>query len=574
MNQGNKIIYEFGDFQFDVARRRLFRKDGEILQLPAKAFEVLRVLIEGGGETIDKDELMNTVWADTIVEESNLTQTIYILRKALGENAAGQHYIQTLPKRGYRFIGQITNAGERRNDVARLAKIAVLPFENRSGDDELEYLADGLSENLIDSLSQFPQIGVIARSSAFRYKGATNDPQQIFHALGAKFILEGRVTRRGEKTLIRAELVDVAQEVQMWGKTIECRVCDLQEIKSEIVQNVVEKLALDLTAAQKKQIGRPITFNDEAYQIYLSGLFLYRKGGLENTLKALELYDKATELDPDFGFAYALKPAIYAFLAEGYMNQSEAFEKARIAADLAMEKGAELPQTHIAAAIIKKWELDLAGAERDYLRTFDLNPNNSSAHNNYALILSARGKHRAALAEIEIAAQLDPLFYYLDINKAWILTNDGRFDEALEILRNLVEQHPDLKLIYGFISAAYEGKTEHRRAIEASRETLGAKELYAYGQADIAYNLFKLGEIDEARQISDKLRDEKKSIPPVKLAGIYEIEKKRELALQTLETAYAARDPELHSLYTDPRLRPLHDEPRFQALLKKIGLIG
>ena len=564
----SKTSYEFGDFRFDASRRRLERKDGEVLHLPPKAIDILQILIERAGETVEKNTLMEIVWANSFVEESNLTQTIYLLRKALGENAAGQNYIQTLPKRGYRFVADVA---ESNGNITAINKIAVLPFENRSGDVENERLAEGLSENLIDVLSQIPNIKVIARSSAFRYKNSDGGFEEIADSLGVKFVLEGRITQRVEKTQIRAELVDVENEVQLWGKTIECRICDLQKVLQEILHGVLEKLTPGLSSAQKNLISKPHTVNDEAYQTYLSGLFLFRQGGVENFYKALEYYDKATELDPNFALAYALKPAIYAFLTEGYMDKTEAFEKARFAAERALEIDKELPQTHIARAIIKKWELDLAGAIRDYQRSFELNPNNSSAHNNYALILSAFGQHDEALEEIELARTLDPLVPYIEINKSWILNNAGRFDESLRLLEKLLEENPDLTLIYEFVGAAYEGKKMYREAICANEKMLDEKPLYVYAQADIIYNLFKSGETEKARKLFKKLQTETEYIAPLKLAAIYEIDDNREAALNAIEEGFERRDSEMHSLFSDRRLKSLHDEPRFQSLLRKIG---
>ena len=573
-NGENHILYEFGEFHFDTKQRRLKSKNGGYLHLPPKAIDILHVLIEANGEIVEKNDLMETVWADTIVEESNLTQTIYLLRKALGENADGRLYIQNLPKRGYRFAGDVREIGKNPTQQKQFDKIVVLPFENLSGEDEIEYLAEGLSENLIDSLSQIPQIGVISRSSAFKYKTSGDSPGDFANSLGVRFIVEGRIMQRGEKTLIRAELVDLENEIQLWGKTIECRICDLQKIQTEILENVVEKLGFDLTEAQTNRLVKHATLNDEAYQMYLSGLFLYRKGSVENAVKALEFYDKATELDPEFAIAYALKPAIYAFLTEGYMDKKKAYDKAAEAAAKALKFGEDLPQSHVAAAIIKKWELDFKGAEREYLRTFELNPNNSSAHNNYALILSSLGRDEEALKEIEIAAQLDPLMpYVFEVNKAWILTNDGRFDEALSLLLKVAEQFPDLKMINAFVGAAYEGKGEFKKAIAVNRQVLDEKPLSSYAKADIIYNLFKIGENTKARKMFKSLLNEEDYISPLKLAAIREIEGSRGEALKTLEDGYKNRDSELHSLKTDVRLKSLHDEPRFQDLLRKVGLI-
>lgn len=572
MNTSKKTIYEFGDFSFDMMRRRVERIDGKTLSLPPKAFDVLQILIENAGEIVGKEELMRRIWSDTFVEDSNLTQTIYLLRKALGEDAAGQLYIQTIPKRGYRFAGEF-KAIQPPELLSQTKKIAVLPFENRSAEMENDYLSEGLSENLIDALSQIPQLKVIARSSSFKYKNQPHDAKKIAGELGVMYILDGRVARRGEKTVIRAELIDAEQETQIWGKTIECRICDLQEIKSDITKNVIRKLDLGLTREQENSIDKPSTFNDEAYQLYLKGLFLYRQGGIENAVKALEIYDQATALDPDFGFVHSLKPAIYSFLAEGYMDKTEAFEKAKISADEAMRTAEILPQTHVAAAIIKKWELDLLGALGEYRRALELNPNNTSIYNNRALILSAREENQQALADIERAMQLDPLLPYIKVNKGWILTNAKRFDEALELLRQTLKQNPELKLINSFVATAFEAKGQFREAISVSRELLGQPSLSIYAEADIIYNLYKLGEISEARKIRERLDSEGKQIPPTKLAPIYEIEGDRGAALELLEQAYRSRDPELHSLRVDFRLNSLHDEPRFRKLLRKIGLI-
>jgi TolB-like protein/DNA-binding winged helix-turn-helix (wHTH) protein len=345
MSQPIKHLYEFGLFRLD-AGERLLSRDGESVPLTPKAFDLLLVLVENQGHLLKKGELLKLVWPDTFVEEANLSYNISLIRKVLGDGENGHKFIETVPKRGYRFVaeaqkvqdvldnGELLTEQEAQDiETASRAKItpdrffwpklrvvavlavllaiiigaayfvlialrktspvdviAVLPFINVSGDQDLEYLSDGLSESLIDRLSQLPGLKVIARNSSFKYKGREVDPQEVAKALGVQAIVTGQVAQRGDSLLVRAELVSARDKTQIWGEQYQRKVGDALALQADISREIAERLYTRLAANEQQRFDQSETTNPKAYELVLKGNFSRNKDVPEARKKAVEYY--------------------------------------------------------------------------------------------------------------------------------------------------------------------------------------------------------------------------------------------------------------------------------------------
>src|SRR4030095_10608878 len=392
MGEKGGVFYEFGNFRLDIEERQLLR-DGHQVPLTPKAFETLVLLVERAGRLALKDELMHTLWPDSFVEESNLTNNIWILRTALGDSQ-NEKYIETVPKRGYRFVAEVrpvSSAGHtelaadkhetplnhiKRNKstgillaavlvvasavgvtvwyrtAARINPqvnaIAVLPFVNVSNNPDTEYLSDGVTQSLINNLSQLPNLKVIASTSSFRYKGKEIDLEDVSRALGVEAVLLGRIAQRGDDLLINVELIDARDKTQIWGGQYNHKAADLLQVQSDISRDVVENLRLRLTAAQVQQLKKKETVKPEAYELFLKGRFHWLKSGTENRKKALDYYQRAITLDPSYAAAYAELASSYSILsAIGELNPKELIPESQAAAQKAVELDPNLAEAHL-----------------------------------------------------------------------------------------------------------------------------------------------------------------------------------------------------------------------------------
>jgi len=291
----------------------------------------------------------------------------------------------------------------------RITSVAVLPFTNASGDASADYLSDGLSESLIDKLSQLPGLKVIARSSVFKYKGKEIDPQEVANALGVDAILSGRVVQRGDQLQVRAELINARDKTQIWGDQYSRQMTDQQAMQEEIARAIAEKLRVRLTGAEEQQLSKRATNNPEAYQLYQNGLYFHRKT-LVHLPKALDYFNQAVTLDPKFALAWAKAAETQRQLAlNGVVDPKEGLPKARAAVEKALQLDETLADAHVALAGIMGAEWDWTGAEREFKRAIELNPNLSEAYLRYSVLLSVLGRQEEALSMARRAQDLDPL---------------------------------------------------------------------------------------------------------------------------------------------------------------------
>ena len=454
-----------------------------------------------------------------------------------------------------------------------VGSVAVLPFANASGDPTLDYLSDGLSESLIDRLSQLPDVKVIARGSSFKYKGREVDPREAARELGVDALVVGRVVRRGEDLQVRAELVDAREGTQVWGEQYSRRSADIQAVQEEMAHAISERLRPQLSGEQVRRLTRRATADSQAYQFYLNGLFHYRRYGIQNTRKALDYFNQAVATDPDFALAWAgVAQAHLMFAGGSWLDPKEANANAKAAAQRALELDETLADAHVQMALIEQHEWDWAGAEREYRRAIELNPSLVEARFWYARYLSTMGRHAEALAEIRRAQELDPLQIRLRRQEAWLLHLARRSDEALRLMQQTFKLEPPTPIAHSNLAFSYEGNgmyeeavAEHRKANNMFGETTG-------GLTYLGCALAGAGRRSEAQAIRDRLKATEEYVSPEELAGLYAMLGDKEGALAELEKAYATHDLQLQVLKIDLHLDSLRSDPRFQDLVRRVGL--
>ena len=646
MSTQSKHLYEFGPFRLDTGERLLLR-GGEPVPLTPKTFETLVALVERSGHLVEKDELMKLVWSEAYVEESNLTNNVYALRKMLGQTENGRSYIETVPKRGYRFtaavkelppevvvvekrtLTRVVTEESLEDDLPKqsmsgasealgkahariqtpqsskwrwpaialmsaslaigvffmyrsltaaprgqIDSIAVLPFRNESGDPDIEYLSDGMTESLINRLSQLSQLKVIARNSTFEYKGKNISPQDVSHALGVQAILLGHVRQRDDSLIVSVELMDVRDKTQVWGERYTRKATDIQALQEDITRAIVEKLLVKLNGAQEQQLTKRATQNPAAYQLYLSGLFYVRKMGLENTRKALDYFNQAVALDPNFALAWVgLARAHESFAGDSLIEPQEALAKAKAAVHKALELDETLADAHAALGRVKKNEWDWTGAEREFKRAIELNPNLPEARFRYSDFLSLMGRHTEALAEIKRAHELDPLADDLGTREAWTLLLARRYDEALEKYQNALKLNPNSAAAHNGLGFTYIGIGMYEQAVEEFQKGMSITGDMRNMQCYLGYALAKSGKRSEANAILDKLKATSEYVSPTELAELYVALGNKEAAFASLERAYAAHDLQLSTLKVSLTFDSLRTDARFQDLMRRVGLM-
>ena len=451
--------------------------------------------------------------------------------------------------------------------------IAVLPFTNVGGVEDNEYLSDGLSEALINNLSQLPQLKVIARTSSFKYKGRDVDPLQVGKELGVKAIVIGRVLQRGDDYQISVELVNAGNNTQIWGETYSRRVSDFQTLQEDIVQTISQKLHLNLSGDQEQQITKNFTNNPQAYQAYLNGVFYGRKRGVENMKRSLDYYNQAVELDRNFALAYVGQATAYNLLVgSDVVDPTEGKAKARAAVERALAIDDKLAEAHVALARSKNNELNWPGAEQSYRRAIELSPNYAAARNFYAFYLSVQGRHDEALSQIQRATELDPLSLHLKSIEGSILYFARRYDDAVSQLQASIAHdredtfaHAYLGLTYAAMGKPEEADAAFSRVNEIQGETTSTM-IYIGRVRVIA------GRTEEAKAILEKLETTDQYVSLGELASLYAAFGEIDKAFETLEKAYAANDLQLQFLKVDPGYDPLRNDPRFDSILRRVNV--
>ena len=449
--------------------------------------------------------------------------------------------------------------------------IAVLPFQNASGDPDSEYLSDGIAEELINSLSQLGRLRVVARGTVFRYKGQTGDPQKIGRELNVRAVLTGRVMQRGDSLLVSAELTDVANGWQLWGERYKRKLEDIFDVQEEIAKVIFEKLKVTLTPTDEKKLAKRYTDSPEAYQLYLKARHAAAKFTRDGLLKALEYCRRAVDADRDFAPAHAWVAWVYTTLGVyGAVPTREAAYNAMHAATKALEIGADLADAYGALAFAHLFEWQWEKAERAIRRALDLDPNCeialwASCHFNLY-----HGRFENALRQVERALELNPFSLTSNYYRALVHTYAGQFGKAINELHRCLELQPDFPLVHHILAVCYASQGFAEKAF-AEIEKAGIFVLPTWVSRGYIFAL--AGKRDEAQRELAQFKSDPESGPiAFHLAYAYAVLGENDEAMRWLEEAYKQRTFLLVTIGIRPGLEGLRSDPRFQDLLRRIGL--
>jgi TolB-like protein/DNA-binding winged helix-turn-helix (wHTH) protein/Flp pilus assembly protein TadD len=633
MGQQDNHTYEFGRFRLKVAERVLLR-EGELVPLTPKVFDILVTLVEHGGQVVAKDDLMKRVWPNTFVEEGNLTQNISLLRKALGESPGGVQFIETVPRRGYRFVAETNEtwgdeahpAGNGHKAAAlsletsteetplvpvpnttnqpsglnkrtpafafvagvvvvgliglvyftgwskaesgsAIQSIAVLPFVDESSDPDAQYINDKIAESLINSLSKLPKLRVVPRSVVAGYKGKEIDPRKIGQELNVRAVVTGRMRRHGDIISIQADLIDLENVAQLWGQHYDHKLSDVILVQDDISRDIFENLRLKLNVEEKKQL--------EAYRLYLKGRNAWNKRTGDALQQAIEFFNQAIAIDPNYGAAYAGLADCYNMLVVyGRLQPKEGFPKAKEAAQRALEIDESSAEAHTSMAFIKfRWDWDRAATEREFQTAIRLKPGYAPAHQWYSSYLVAVERFDEAIEHAKRTEELEPLSFVASSHLGWIYYLSGQNDKAIEQCRKILELDPSSFPARRYLGLAYEAKgmypeaiTEFQTGVKLSGSPLMLALLgHAYAAS---------GKTAEAKQVLNDLQQlqGQRYVSPYTVAAIHAGLGDHEQAFKWLETAVDERDIWLMNLKVDPVFAKLRSQRKFTDLLARIRL--
>ncbi|MBX3293106.1 MAG: winged helix-turn-helix domain-containing protein [Acidobacteria bacterium] len=631
--------YRFGDVVID---RSTFSavKAGTAVTLTPRAFDVLIYLIENRDRVVGKQELFEEIWKEAFVTDNALMRAIKEVRRAIGDNASSPVYIETVHKRGYRFIADVaveqkpersdaapnfisetadghgplgtlpqleTNGkgllnGKRRRSftilpyliaalilasgfgflamyrsepATQIKSIAVLPFANESGDPDLDYLSDGMSEALISSLSQLPDVSVKSRSTVFRYKGRAESPANIGTQLKVQAVLTGRVIQRGDDIAVYLSLVDTENENNLWSKQYSRKAANLFALQSEIARDVAASLGAKLYGIAERQITRNYTDNLEAYHLYLRGRYHVLTTRNQGAETGIGYFKQAIEIDPNFALAYAgLAGAAVGRALGSESVPDEVFREARAFALKAVELDEGLSDGHVAVGSVSMWyDWDWVTAERHLTRAIQADPNNADAHLALGVLLCNQGRRDEGLAELRRSVEIDPLNLRNIAVEAQFLSFAGRTDDALASLRRSVEMSPNFYVAYVFIATALIEKQMYSDAVAEARKAQSQNPVASIPVALQAYALAKDGKTNEARRLLNGLleRSKKEYVAAHSIALIYSALGENEKALDWLERGIEQRDLRMTFVNVDPKWNGLRGEPRFAEILRHLG---
>jgi eukaryotic-like serine/threonine-protein kinase len=451
--------------------------------------------------------------------------------------------------------------------------IAVLPFVNTSGDLNLEYLSDGITEGVINSLSRLPQLHVMARSTVFRYKGHSDDPQKIGRDLKVGAVLTGRVVQRGDALDVQAELVDVSSGSQLWGEDYSRKLSDASGIQQEIARDISDNLRLRLTTEQKNKLSQPATGNGEAYQLYLKGRYQWNKQTEDGVRNSVEYFRQALEKDPNYPLAYAGLADAYSSLVE-YLPPKQVMPQAKEAANKALQLDPSLAEAHTALGVILTlFDYDWPAAETEFTRAIESNPNYAEAHHQYGWLLAYLGRNAEARKEMERAQQLDPLSLVIgtDLNVPYYLARE--YDRSIEQSRKVLAFDPSFFLAHYTVGWASIQKRDYTTAVTELQKARSIEDKpWIIGTLGYAYAAS--GDTVRARAVLKELSQlaEHRQVNTFWLAMTHMALGERDQTFQLLDRCYEERSPWLAWLKVDPALDPLRSDPRFADLLRRMGL--
>lgn len=571
--------YVFDQYRLDAEGHLLFRNGARIVLAP-KAVDLLIALVEAQGRTVAKEELLQRVWPHAVVEEGSLASHISLLRKALRGGDAAQDLIETIPKRGYRFIGSVTQteaaAAPKGSDRHMLV---VLPFENLSGGRKHDYFSDGLTEEMITQVARLnPQrLGVIARTSAMQYKSTTKTIEQIGRELHVSHVLEGSVRRAGDQVRVTAQLVQVSDQTHVWAESYERDLRDILRVQSDLARAIAEQIEVNLTPVERARLAKHRSVEPEVYEDYLKGRYLWNRRTPAALRQATRLFESAAARDPHSALAWSaladcyIVPGTWSWTAPRY-----AAANADRAAIKALNCDATLAEPHASRGLVLAlFQRQFREGEQAFRRALELNPNYATAHHWYSFLLAAQGRLPEAIAEIRKARELDPLSAIIHTNWGTILYWDHQYDAAIEQYQETLALNPHFWTAHWMLGLALEEKQQYAQAVEQQRlaiENLPGQSSLLLASLARAHAL--AGSSGKAVALLRRIerRSTGSGIAWYHCAMAYVALGDTDTAFRLLHEACKERDIWVVFMRADPRLGPLRRDRRYADLLERAGL--
>ena len=573
----------FGAFELDVRSRELRRGD-RLVRLQEQPFEILRMMLERPGDVVTREELRRRLWPDgTFVDfEHSLNAAVKRLRAALGDDADNPRFVETLPRRGYRFIGHTTASDDVTESAGGSAfpkvRLAVLPLTDLSQDPSQEYFTDGLTAEMIAQLGQRcrGRIGVVARWSCMVFKGTSERARDIGRVLSADYLLEGSVSRDGDRVRISLGLVHAATETHLWAETYQRHLTDRLSVQADVAVRVAESLAVELVPDAPAAGGAATSVS--AYQEYLRGRYYWNQSlrpDDDGAERALACYTEALRIDPTFAPAHAGAARAHVLRAMHYRERPRsALEAARTAAKQALDLDPRLSEAHLALADVRVMlEWDWRGAEAAFLQAIALNPSEENAHRRYGMMLSAASRLEEAIRETERACELDPLCLVVNTSAARVRYLAGDSPGALARCRRATDIDPEYLPARELVGLVYlqTGNTHDALAVLEAAHAAGPHDRIL--TASLAHVHAVAGDRGSAELLVEQLRRDRAGyLSPVHFGLAYVGLGEIDAAFAVLEQAVADADPALAHLAVEPRFEPLRADPRYRRFLELLCL--
>lgn len=558
----------FGPFEMDLRAGEL-RKQGVRIRIQEQPFQVLAMLLERAGQVVTREELRRRLWpADTFVDfEQGLNKAINKIREALEDSPEHPRYVETVPRRGYRFLKASDGS-----KAGRIESLAVLPLENLSGDPQQEFFADGMTEALITNLAKISAFRVVSRTSVMLYKGVRKPLAEIASELGVDAIVEGSVLRSGDRVRICAQLINALVDTHLWAETYERELRDILTLQMDVALAIAREVEVKLTPFDRARLGEVRSVNPEAYEAYLKGRYEWLKRSREGHRKAVQFFQEAVTKDPGYALGYTgLADSLSILSLWGLLAPVEGCGRARSLALQALEIERNLPEAHVSLAwTTAHFDFDFVGAEKAFERALELNPRYSIAHHWFGMILGVMGRHEEAYTELKRATSLDPRASVIRFGAGFVHWCARRYTQAVEQCEKALELDPKSVQAFFLLGLTCVAMSNHDRAIAALREAVELSEAAPIPLASLAEALAAAGCIDEAEEILAALL-KFPHITAYYTARVYAALGRTDDALRLLEDAYEEHGEWLVLMKVDPRLDALRSDPRFFNLMRRMN---
>jgi TolB-like protein/tetratricopeptide (TPR) repeat protein len=579
MSSALPSAYKFGGFSLLPADKQLIY-DGKPLPLPPKAFDTLLLLVQNQGHLLEKDVFLKQVWPDSFVEEVALAHSISQVRKVLRSAVSDADFIETVPTRGYRFVAAVAVVAERSFEGASRVTLAVLPFENLGADLDREYLADGLTEEVIAALGQVDpeHFGVIGRTSMMAYKRTTKSLTEIGAALGAEFLVESSLRAEGRRLRIMSRLIRARDQMQLWSASFDREPPSVLEFQRELSAAIAHQVGVRLSPDRMSALERRQPRHVEAYDLYLRGRYFWNQLSPLTTRRAIDFYIQAIALDPDYALAWSGLTMAYAGSPiNGDAPPLQVWPRAREAAAHAVRTAPNLAETQIALGVLKFWlDWDWTGAEAACRRAVALDASSGLAHRMLGVVLSALARHEDALVAMRRARELDPFDFTHYALSAQVAFTARDYLTAVECSRQASLLNPEFWVAHYQLGQAYERLGQYDAALDALQRAA----LFSSGNSKVialrGYVMAKRGRTRDTRELLHTLEgiSRERYVPSYAFALLYAGLGEPEPALEWLERAYDAHDVHIVLLVVDPKWDVFRSDTRFQALIERCRFTG